>query len=456
MSYNINLTDGTILGTILDGTNNTTATSLTLVGRNYSDYGQVMTDNLVALLENFSSSTAPGSPLSGQLWWDKTNKSLKVYTGTTFKIISGPTASTVAPATTTAGDLWLNTTTQQLHVYVGTTPYDVAGWILVGPAYSVLNGKSGAIWETITDNSSVSHNVLSLYLDGARAAIISKSAAFTPNVAITNFPTTIVPGTNISNVEIINGTALNAQQLDGTVASNYMRADLNNVVTGSQTIVNNNGINIGANIDLSVSVPTVGNVSVKNNKLNGSTTFYSNVAGVNTQTLHINGATGRVEVAGSPTTALGISTKQYVDDKFVNTSLTGIPTAPTAATNTNTTQLATTAFTYAAIGPRNIIYDTYGSLSVNNSVSGTGLATLTVDGRQVLTASTLGVFLANGATATTQLQAVNNATVATTAYVRTAVKLWDGAAKWVSTLPPTVGVNDIGSKDGDIWFQYQA
>ena len=54
MSYVINLPNGTTLGTVLDGTINNTATSLTLVGRNYSGYGQIIQNDLVALLVNFA------------------------------------------------------------------------------------------------------------------------------------------------------------------------------------------------------------------------------------------------------------------------------------------------------------------------------------------------------------------------------------------------------------------
>ena len=38
MSYIIRRTDGVSIGTILDGTVDTSTTSLTLVGRNYSNY----------------------------------------------------------------------------------------------------------------------------------------------------------------------------------------------------------------------------------------------------------------------------------------------------------------------------------------------------------------------------------------------------------------------------------
>jgi len=64
MSYTITRTNGTSLGTIADGTFNNTATSLTLVGRNYSNYGQIMTNTLVRLLENSSYNISPSNPLS--------------------------------------------------------------------------------------------------------------------------------------------------------------------------------------------------------------------------------------------------------------------------------------------------------------------------------------------------------------------------------------------------------
>ena len=67
MSYTINLTNGNILATIADGTINSTATSLTLIGKNYAGYGTFLNDNLVHILENSSSSSAPTTPLTGQL-----------------------------------------------------------------------------------------------------------------------------------------------------------------------------------------------------------------------------------------------------------------------------------------------------------------------------------------------------------------------------------------------------
>ncbi|MER8619162.1 hypothetical protein NKG99_20380 [Mesorhizobium sp. M1409] len=51
---------------------------------------------------------------------------------------------------------------------------------------------------------------------------------------------------------------------------------------------------------------------------------------------------------GAPTVGTDAATKSYADGLLANTALTGVPTAPTAAPGTNTTQLATTAFVNAA------------------------------------------------------------------------------------------------------------
>ena len=84
MPYNINKSNGDLLVTVEDGTADLNTTSLALVGRNYAGYGEYLNENFVKLLENFSRSTQPSSPLQGQLWYDSTNQLLKVYNGTEF------------------------------------------------------------------------------------------------------------------------------------------------------------------------------------------------------------------------------------------------------------------------------------------------------------------------------------------------------------------------------------
>lgn len=84
MPYSINKSNGDLLVTVEDGTADLNSTSLALVGRNYAGYGEYLNENFVKLLENFSRSTQPSSPITGQLWYDSANKILKVYDGTDF------------------------------------------------------------------------------------------------------------------------------------------------------------------------------------------------------------------------------------------------------------------------------------------------------------------------------------------------------------------------------------
>ena len=65
MSYNITIGTGASQQTvsIAPGTTNTTATSLTLVGKNFPGYGQFLMQNFVQVLQNFNNTTAPNNPV---------------------------------------------------------------------------------------------------------------------------------------------------------------------------------------------------------------------------------------------------------------------------------------------------------------------------------------------------------------------------------------------------------
>lgn len=465
MSYIIRKTNGTTLGTILDGTVDTSHTSLTLVGRNYSNYGQIMTDNLVKLTENFAYDIEPSNPLSGQLWWDTTDKLLKVYTGTYFKIISSATAqnsNTVgAPVTTIVGDIWWDTYADQLYVYNGTDPYDVAGWKLVGPTWSKVYGKSGALWEQIVDTTATTHSVLSMYIDGIRTGIISQDSDFTPAVAIAGF-TTIQTGYNIHSGETFWGTANNASYLGGVIADHYLRTDIDNTSTGSLTIVNNNGITVGLTSNLQIKTASTGDVTIRNTKTNGDINFYASVAGEDTLAFGIDGATGTASLLSatlSGSLTLGSSANVTGDLNVIGEgSFTGNLYAPTQGAGTVDTTVATTEFVINNSGfLKNKIYQ--GNSYVEILDVGTGSANLVIDGTSVMTASASGVNLKNGAVAITQpqtYQSAGNAAVATTQYVATAGQWWGGSAKIVSTDAPVAGVNDSGTHDGDFWFQRTA
>ena len=118
MAFTINKTDGTILGTIQDGTLDQT-TNLSLFGKNYAGYGELLNENFVKVLENFANTTAnaPDKPITGQLFYDTTVKQIQVYDGSAFKAASGSIVSASEPANGAEGDLWYDASNQQNRRY---------------------------------------------------------------------------------------------------------------------------------------------------------------------------------------------------------------------------------------------------------------------------------------------------------------------------------------------------
>jgi hypothetical protein len=70
VSYSIFRTNGSLLTTIPDGTVNTTSTPLSLPGRNFASYGQIVDTNFVRALENFADTAPPSKAMKGQLWYN--------------------------------------------------------------------------------------------------------------------------------------------------------------------------------------------------------------------------------------------------------------------------------------------------------------------------------------------------------------------------------------------------
>lgn len=65
MAYTINRTDGTAIATVADGQIDQASTDITIVGKNFSGYGEYINENLVKILENFASDAQPTAPLVG-------------------------------------------------------------------------------------------------------------------------------------------------------------------------------------------------------------------------------------------------------------------------------------------------------------------------------------------------------------------------------------------------------
>lgn len=308
MPYIINKTDGSVLTTVGDGTINNNITSLTLIGKNYDKYGELINENFVRLLENFANNSSPSNPLAGQIWWDTFNTQLKVYTGSEFKSVAKLTSATAQPSNNKIGDLWWDTTNGQLKIYNGTS------FTTIGPNSSLEFGSTGATPEELLDVAAEPHLVVSLFSGSTRVAVVSEDAEFVPVPPLPGF-SSIKPGINLASGFTLVGTADNADTLDGLNSTDFLRANANTTTSGTFGVLNDTGIAVGADSDFRVSI-TGANVLVENQTTNGNLNF--KVAGNASPAISINGSTGAATVLADPITALGVATKSYVDNIAVS------------------------------------------------------------------------------------------------------------------------------------------
>ena len=263
MAYQINKTDGTIVATVADGQIDTLSTDITLIGKNYSGFGESLNENFIKILENFASTTRPNQPIRGQIWYDVSEAKLKVYNGAEFLPVSSATISNTQPSTLAIGDLWFNNVAKQLFFFDGTSP------ILLGPAFSSTQGLSGLTVESILDTLNQTRVITSLYNNGILLGIFAKDS-FTPKNAITGFTGSIQPGFNAGTLSGIkfNVTCTNSEQLGGSVATTYVRKDTSNIIDGQIRITADGG---GGGL-------VVGSAGQANLFVNGGNVFLSNAA----------------------------------------------------------------------------------------------------------------------------------------------------------------------------------
>lgn len=277
MAYTIQFTDSSNKDPIVveDGTINT-ETSLSLPGKNSTGYGQVIAEDLLHLLENFSSPTEPSRPVEGQLWYNNDTNQLLVYDSTSWIPAGGLRKSINQPDPTEAldGDLWVDTDNQQLYLFSGST------WILVGPSFS--EGLStGTFPTTIVGQDNVEYTVLEIQVRAQIIAIIAFDT-FIPKSTIPGFAaTTIRPGINLAsrdtdadgqnNVKFF-GTAEKAESLIvnnlAIPAGNFLRGDAESTTTYPLNVQNNSGIAYGINAEMNVGIE--GSAGVIQHNIEGS------------------------------------------------------------------------------------------------------------------------------------------------------------------------------------------
>lgn len=246
MAYQIRFTDQ-ILNSPLQVEDNTInqSTSLDFPGRNVTGYGQLVGESLLHLLENFAAKSPPINPIKGQLYYNANDgvNQLELYNGTQWVPAGGLKKGTDFPSSSNsvAGDLFSNTASGELYFYTG------GGWILIGPETPSAS-RTGVLREVLNDGNSNAQNVVSIYAEGVRLAIITQ-ATFDPNPRIDGY-STLEKGMNLNaNYGGITGTATSSfnMTVDKLLvpAENFLRADKTVASTVEQIIKSERGITIG-------------------------------------------------------------------------------------------------------------------------------------------------------------------------------------------------------------------
>ena len=275
MAYQVDRYNGTFLTSVEDGTIDTT-TDLRFVGKNYAGYGEVQNENFLHLLENFSNTSSPSKPVSGQIWYDATStvKRLKFWDGAKWRTTTGAEVSATAPSGLSIGDFWWDTSAKQLYAYTGTE------FILVGPEASPDLGASAVLASVVKDTLNNNHTIVKLQAGGKVVGIVSQTE-FTLNGSVNPIEdfSVVKKGITLAKTNTVGvstdsytvwGTSSNAARLGGIEASNFVQKG--SIVFDNEIGFKDPGIQIGDTNDLRIRVENSDQVIVEN-RLGNDITF---------------------------------------------------------------------------------------------------------------------------------------------------------------------------------------
>jgi hypothetical protein len=319
MAYTINKYSGVQLIVLEDGTIDT-STSIGLVGRNYTGYGEVQNENFVHLLENFANSNPPARPIEGQLWFNTTNSLLHVWDDSKWVIVGSAVVSETAPEAPPAGALWYKMPYRTMYLWDGVE------WKFIGPETAEGFGTTRARSTTLIDSDGNNNPVILIEVNGTILGIIA-SRAFTlaPATAPAGFGT-LIAGINLLSLIDIKGNLqgraesanrfenarlINGVGFDGT-ADVTIRSSTTNYLVRGEGLTGN---------DFDGSSPTTWAVDASSSNLIGKVVIRNSSGDFAAGTITAN-LVGNVQ--GNVTSTTGTSSFDVVSaNRFVGATLTG-------------------------------------------------------------------------------------------------------------------------------------
>ena len=328
MAYTINYTDSNKGSIVIEDSTIDQTTSLSIPGKNTTEYGTQIGQNFLRMLENFANGSAPSNPIEGQLWYDSTagTDTLKVYDGTTWQEAGGIKRAASAPSVSASntGDLWVDTDNQQLYLFTG------SGWVLVGPEFS--EGLSAGIKpEVVTGNDDVNYTILKMESGGNLIGIISANQ-FSPKQKFAGFDNPLRVGINLSTASLngqgvpkFYGTADSADNLmvgnTKVSSASFVRSDQESTSSSKLNIANNSGITVGNDSKLSIGIEATAGV-ISQQTAGSPIDIKTNDAGNIATRVRID-STGQVGIGNiSPAAKVDIAGTLKTSGVYENTNIT--------------------------------------------------------------------------------------------------------------------------------------
>ena len=282
MSYIINNSRGQVIAVVADGTVNTTATDLTLVGRGLTDYGTYENENYVYLLENFANSSAPLQPVLGQLWYDSATDLLSVYDGT--------------------------------NSWAALADHDYVQAQKVSPVFTgIPQAPTPAAGTATTQIATTAFVTNSVQLQGTPTAPTATAGSSSTQIATTAF---------VSQSPQFQGIPIAPTAAQGTETTQLATTEF--VTRGPQFS----------------GIPTSPSAGNNDSSFNLATTQFVQ----NQKVSPVFTGTPAATTANYNDNSTRIATTAFVQGEKVSPAFTGIPTAPTADISVSNTQIATTRF----------------------------------------------------------------------------------------------------------------
>lgn len=233
MTYYVNKTDGTAI-VVLDGTKDISSTSLTLLGKLSSNYGENQNENFVRLLENFAYSSSPANPITGQLWYDTKNKVIKVFDTSSNTWIG--VGQTIKGNVTLNGNLFVGASGFEIQEYQGnvklinnTSNGNVSLFVNVaGVSTQVLNlqGSTGLI--TVAGNATNNLGITTKsYVDSLNDILTANAAS----------QATLLTALNAN----VNSLTSNLSSLTSNVTSGSGAINAKEIAVNGNVVIDNSG-----------------------------------------------------------------------------------------------------------------------------------------------------------------------------------------------------------------------